>query len=115
MLLTGQRTFKQLSENDDAIATNILSSRLKKLEEYKILSKNKSQHNKKTNIYILTQKGIDLIPTLFEIFLWSNEHIKEFQPQMTENNQIPDNREAFIKQVEENYLEMIKDSWVVIE
>lgn len=111
MLLTGQRTFKDFSENDEAIASNILSSRLKKLEEYKIITKNKSINNKKTNIYILTKKGIDLIPTILEIFLWSDENIRAFHPEMTANDNIEDikkDKQAFIRQVEKNYHHMVK-------
>ena len=35
MLLEGKKTFKDFSESDEAIAFNILSSRLKMLEEFK--------------------------------------------------------------------------------
>ena len=112
MLLTGQKTFKDLSGNDEAIASNILSSRLKMLEKYKIITKNKSIDNKKTNIYILTQKGIDLIPTLLEIFLRSNKNMREFHPDMSKDYNIKDiqkDKQAFIKQVEKKYYSMIRD------
>jgi DNA-binding HxlR family transcriptional regulator len=39
MLLEGKKTFKDFSESDEAIATNILSSSLKMLKAYKIISK----------------------------------------------------------------------------
>ena len=41
MLLEGKKTFKDFSESDEAIASNILSSRLKMLEEFKIITKEK--------------------------------------------------------------------------
>ena len=56
MLIEGKQTFKDFLESDEAIATNILSSRLKMLEEYKMIRKEKLPHNKKTNIYLLTEK-----------------------------------------------------------
>ena len=42
MLLEGKKTFKDFSESNEAIASNILSSRLKKLEEFKMISKGKT-------------------------------------------------------------------------
>ena len=51
MLLFGKETFKDFSESSEGIATNILSSRLKSLEEFGIATKHKSPTNKKVNIY----------------------------------------------------------------
>jgi DNA-binding HxlR family transcriptional regulator len=82
MLLERKKTFTDFAESDEAIATNILSSRLKMLEEFKIISKEKLPHNKKTNIYLLTDKGLGLSRTIVEMILWSNENIKEFNPTM---------------------------------
>ena len=62
LLTEDKNTFKELSECEEGIASNILSSRLKRLEEFKIITKEKLPHNKKTNIYHLTGKGIALAP-----------------------------------------------------
>lgn len=78
ILFEGRMTFKDFTDSDEAIATNILSSRLKMLEEFKILYKVKLPSNKKTNIYILTKKGLDLAPTLLELTIWTKNHITEF-------------------------------------
>ena len=76
MLLEGKKTFKDFSESDEAIASNILSSRLKMLEEFKIITREKLPHNKKTNIYVLTEKGLGLTPTIIELTLWSDLNIR---------------------------------------
>ena len=47
MLIFGKNTFKELSESDENIATNILSSRLRLLAEYNIITKQKLPNNKK--------------------------------------------------------------------
>jgi len=52
MLLEGKKTFKDFSESNEAIASNILSSRLKMLEKYKMISKEKLPHNKKKRTFI---------------------------------------------------------------
>ena len=72
MLLEGKNTFKDFSESDEAIASNILASRLKALENLKLISKEKLPHNKKTNLYVLTEKGLGLTPTIVELALWSD-------------------------------------------
>ena len=106
MMFEGKKTFKDFSESDEAIASNILSSRLKTLEEYKMISKGKLPNNKKTNIYLLTEKGLSLIPTIVELTLWSEENIREFHPKLYSDNRIEmvtNNKEGFINMLRENY------------
>jgi DNA-binding HxlR family transcriptional regulator len=50
MLIEGKETFKDFTESDEAIATNILSSKLKFLEEVGIIIKTQRPDNKKTNL-----------------------------------------------------------------
>ena len=80
MLFENKFTFKDFAESPESFATNILSSRLKMLEEYGIIEKVKLPTNKKTNIYLLTSKGISLTPVLMELTLWSKYNIQEFNP-----------------------------------
>ncbi|WP_040280036.1 winged helix-turn-helix transcriptional regulator [Psychroserpens damuponensis] len=82
MLIEGKKTFKDFIESDEAIATNILSSRLKMLEEFNIITKGKLPENKKTNIYTLTDKGLDLTPVIVELSLWSDKHMRDFHPEL---------------------------------
>lgn len=106
MLIEGKKTFKDFSESDEAIATNILSSRLKMLEKFKIISKEKLPNNKKTNIYILTEKGLGLTPTIIELTLWSDGNIREYHPEIISDDRlarINGNKEGFIKMLVENY------------
>jgi len=106
MLFEGKKTFKDFSESDEAIASNILSARLKKLEEYNIISKGKLPDNKKTNIYLLTEKGLSLIPIIVELTLWSEGNIREFHPKLYSDDRIEmvtNNKEGFIKILRDNY------------
>ena len=80
MLFESKTTFKDFAESPESIATNILSSRLKTLEDYGIIEKVKLPANKKTNIYLLTSKGVSLTPILLELTLWSKYNIQEFNP-----------------------------------
>ena len=73
MLLQGKKTFKEFSTSPEGIAPGILSSRLKWLEENELFTKQKLPDNKKENIYLLTEKGIELAPIITEIILWSDK------------------------------------------
>ncbi len=44
------------------------------LEELGIVVKTRDDHHKQKKVYTLTYKGIDLIPVMFEIALWSGSY-----------------------------------------
>ena len=83
MALKGKTSYKELAESPEKIATNILANRLSKLEAMEIISRHPHQKNKVKVVYKLTQKGIDLVPILVEIIIWS-ESYHEVQPMTTE-------------------------------
>ena len=99
MLMFGKETFKNFSESGEGIATNILSSRLKMLEEKKVITKHKSKVNKRVNIYRLTEKGIALLPVIIELVQWSRNNVLEFQPEMNINgiDTLMDNKAHVVK------------------
>ena len=80
MLIEGKETFKDFTESEEAIATNILSSKLKLLEEAGIIIKTKRPDNKKTNLYLLTDKGLALTPVLVELAFWSDSYLRDIHP-----------------------------------
>ena len=106
MLIEGKQTFKDFLESDEAIATNILSSRLKMLEKYKMIRKEKLPHNKKTNIYLLTEKGLGLTPTIVELTLWSDGNVREYHSSI-----ISDSRIEMVKKNKEEAIKMIVESY----
>tara|TARA_Y100000385_G_scaffold34121_1_gene32073 strand:- start:112 stop:540 length:429 start_codon:yes stop_codon:yes gene_type:complete len=106
ILLEGKKTFKDFSDSDEAIASNILSSRLKMLEEFEMISKTKLPHNKKTKIYLLTEKGLKLTPTIVELAIWGDNNLRENNPSIISDNRIEilkNNKEATIKMLVDNY------------
>ena len=78
MLIKHKKTFKEISDSDERIAPSILSARLKLLESYKLIKKRKFPENKKENIYLLTDKGIDFTPIIIEFSLWGDSNMREF-------------------------------------
>jgi len=71
LMLNGKHNFGEFRESDEKIASNILTDRLKKLEERELVIKQVDPANGRKLIYRLTDKGIDLAPLLIEMTLWS--------------------------------------------
>ena len=106
MLIEDKRTFKDFTESDEAIATNILSSKLKCLEEFDIITKKQLPDNKKTNLYLLTEKGLALTPIIVELSIWSDENVRELNSIMRDSPEIAimkSDKNAFIKMIQDTY------------
>lgn len=88
MLIEGKETFKDFIESDEAIATNILSTKLKLLEELEIIVKTKRPNNKKTNLYLLTERGLALTPILVELATWSDQHLRSLHSTILDGEEI---------------------------
>ena len=111
MLLYDLKTFKDLSETNEKIATNILASRLKALEAKGFITKTKPANNKKTNIYLLTDKGLSLIPIIIELAIWGDTNLNEIHTSLNRDNPIEYiklNKEKFVGVFKDQYLEKVK-------
>ena len=67
----GKHTFNEFLASEERIARNILASRLAQLERNGILVKRTDPQDRRALLYSLTEKGVDLIPVLFELSKWS--------------------------------------------
>lgn len=106
MLIEGKETFKDFTESDEAIATNILSSKLKLLEEAGITIKTKRPDNKKTSLYLLTDMGLALTPLLVELATWSYGYLRDVHPTIENGvamELLRSDKVAFAKELEKNY------------
>ncbi len=106
ILIENKHTFKDFTESEEAIATNILSTKLKMLEEFGIIKKNKLPHNKKTNLYLLTDKGLALIPLIVELAAWGDSNLRELNPTIINNEAMEilrTDKTAFANLLEERY------------
>lgn len=113
MLIEGKETFKDFTESDEAIATNILSAKLKFLEEVGIIIKTQRPDNKKTNLYLLTEKGLALTPILVELAIWSDGNIRDIHPSIV-NGELMEllrtDKAAFVDLFEKKYREKLAKS-----
>lgn len=74
-LFFGRHTFKELQSSPEKIPTNILASRLKRLEDSGLVRRELYQERPKRYAYYLTKKGQDLEPVMHSLIVWSNKHI----------------------------------------
>lgn len=110
MLMEGKETFKDFTESDEGIATNILSAKLKFLEEVGLLIKTQRPDNKKTNLYLLTEKGLALIPVLVELAIWSDENLRDLHPTLVNGEAMEflrNDKTAFASEIEKKYREKL--------
>lgn len=105
MLMFQKKTFKEFVSSDEKVATNLLSSRLKLLESLDVISKRKLSSNKKENIYLLTDKGIDLAPLILELVLWSDKYIREYNLEMNKYEASKTDKTTLIENVQNTYKE----------
>lgn len=103
MLMHNKKTFKDFLESDEGVATNLLSARLKLLEALELITKRKLPANKKENIYLLTEKGIDLAPLILEVVIWSDKHVRMYNPHMNPFKKEDLNREKAVLTVQQGY------------
>jgi len=110
MLVEGKETFKDFTESEESIATNILSAKLKLLEEIGIVIKTKRPNNKKTNLYLLTEKGLALTPILVELATWSDNNLRDIHPTLLEGEGIKslrNDKAAFANAIRDRYREKL--------
>ena len=108
MLMFHKKTFKEFAACDENIATNLLSSRLKQLEALDVVTKNKLSTNKKENIYLLTEKGLDLAPIIMELVLWSDKYVREYNDGMNDYDTKQIDKSVVIASAQNGYREFAR-------
>lgn len=74
IVFRGKRTYVEFLKSEEGFSTNILASRLAHLIEAGILQREGHETDGRKDNYSLTEKGLDLVPLLFEIVLWSAKY-----------------------------------------
>ena len=98
MLFFGKETYSDLQNSDEKMATNILSTRLEKLEQEGLISKRASEQDKRKKLYKLTEKGIDMLPILLDMIVWSAKYAPDTEIPEGLVEKLKKDREGVIKQ-----------------
>ena len=75
----GKKTYSEFLASEERMATNVLANRLEFLEDKGVLVSQPHPADRRKEVYELTQKGLDLIPVLIEMSLWSATYDEETQ------------------------------------
>lgn len=101
-MFKGKNTYSDFVASEEKIATNILADRLTLLECAGLISKHGHPDSKVKVLYKLTPKGIDLVPLLVEIVVWSEKHEKVSAFATEFVRMVKKDRDGFIKQTRES-------------
>jgi DNA-binding HxlR family transcriptional regulator len=107
MLLHKKTTYKEMVSSREGIATNLLSTRLKLLLSLNIITKRKLPENRKENIYLLTEKGIDLAPLILEIVVWSDTYVRAYNAKMNAYEKHNLDKTQIIENVQKEYRRLV--------
>ena len=70
-MFKGKRTYSEFAASEERISSNILAERLRALTSEGIIRKDGTG---RATRYSLTAKGLDLLPLMVEMILWSGNH-----------------------------------------
>lgn len=70
IIFRGSHTFKEFLASDERITTSVLSARLADLEKHGILEREPHPTDGRRDNYVLTEKGLALIPMLLDMMEW---------------------------------------------
>lgn len=106
IVFNGKKTYGEFLKSEEGIATNVLASRLAFLEEQGILSKSPNLEDRRKDFYTLTEKGLDLIPVVVSVAMWSAKYDrksymlrqKEFSARLAANpTQVAEDLKALVR------------------
>lgn len=91
-------TYNDFLKSEEGIATNILATRLKGLEENGVIEKTAHPDSKAKILYRLTKKGIDLLPIIMEVYIWSDKYFTMPADLKARIKEAKKDKDKFIKQ-----------------
>ena len=96
LIMARKRYFQELLAGDEGIATNILTSRLKRLEAGGLVTRRADPAQARRRIYEPTEKALDLLPVLIELMRWSTKHDPKSAAPARFVRRLAEDREGFI-------------------
>ena len=94
LIFFDKHEFKDFLSSPEAIATNILSDRLKKLLAAGVIAEQRHPENGSRKLYYLTAKGKALLPVLLEIAKWGSVYLPDLPAMKKIYKKITSNPEA---------------------
>jgi DNA-binding HxlR family transcriptional regulator len=102
LMFKGRTTFGEFQASEEKIATSVLTDRLARLLDYGIVEKKPDPGDRRRLVYGLTERGIDLAPTLVDLVLWADRY---------EDTDAPPDQIAFMRDDRDGFLAFVRDNW----
>jgi DNA-binding HxlR family transcriptional regulator len=99
--IQGKRHYSEFESGPEGISTNILADRLDRLVSAGIVEKSRDARDGKRRVYRLTPKGVDLLPILVEMIVWSGKHDPESPVTAQFLRRAADERESILAEYRE--------------
>jgi DNA-binding HxlR family transcriptional regulator len=112
IILHKKSRFKEFRCSKEKIATNILSNRLKSLMDAGLIEKLDPLGSKKSTRYIATKRGVQALPIIIEMYLFSIHTISEAilnESQLNIKRQVLKDRVRFQENAKKEYSTFIKE------
>ena len=74
-LFLERTTFSDFMDSEERISSNILADRISKLRKYNLIDYRFHPNNRKIKQYYLTEAGINLYPIIYDLIVWSIDHL----------------------------------------
>lgn len=106
LLLIRDMMFRQLTgygdflNSPEGISTNILANRLKQMECTGLIEKLSDPQDGKKYIYLLTERGVDLLPVMVEVVRWGMKYGEQAAMPPEVKEQIESDPEGFIRDIQ---------------
>ena len=104
LMVRGYRTFKEFQGSGEGIASNVLTDRLRRLQEVGIVETEATEGDGRRVHYRLTERGIDLAPLLLDLLVWGSKHERSSAPVALVERMQKD-RDGFLAEVRRRWKE----------
>ena len=101
LMFKDKRHYNEFLEGGEKVSTSVLGTRLRQLEAVGLITRGEDDVKKSRIKYSLTQKGIDLLPFMVEVILWSGRYDQETEAGDDFLDKAKNNREALLHSVRE--------------
>jgi len=111
MIFGHKKLFNEFKESPEKVPSKMLSNRLRKLEKIGFISRAKGEINKKSVYYTLEKKGLETLPLMVELMLFTTkfyyDHLGDTYTRDVKTKMKTD-KANYIKNISTNYAQFKK-------
>ncbi len=96
LMFKGKRHYNEFLTAEEGVSTSVLGSRLRDLQKAGLITRSADRVKKSRVRYSLTQKGIDLLPMMVEMIVWSGRYDAKTAAPQAFLDAATQTREAFL-------------------